>query len=90
MGSCATDFLPVGPEQKDEQLYRGVESESGSESDDRSSNASDGGVSWNNLSDEDPDETDAESVSRDDACSEVSSDDGKDQRRCINDFDVSE
>ena len=86
----ATDFLPVGPEQEDEQLYRGVESESVSESDDRSSNDSDGGVSRNNPSDEDPDDTEEESVSRDDACSEVSSDDAEDQRRRINDFDVSD
>ena len=95
----ATDFLPVGPEQEDEQLYRGVESESVSETDDRSSNDSDGGVSWNNLSDEDTDDTEEESVSRDDACSdearddacsEVSSDGAEDQRRRINDFDVSD
>ena len=75
----ATDFLPVGPEQEDEQLYRGVESESVSESDDRSSNDSDGGVSWNNPSDEDPDDSEEESVSREDAGSEVSSDDAEDQ-----------
>ena len=87
----ATDFLPVGPEQEDEQLYRGVESASASsENDERSSNDSDGGVSWNNPSDEDPDDTEEESVSRDDACSEVSSDDAEDQRRRNNDFDVSD
>ena len=86
----ATDFLPVGPEQEDEQLYRGPESESVSESDDRSSNDSDGGVSWNNPSEEESEQTDTEAVSRDEACSEVSSDEDVYQRRRINDMDVSD
>ena len=82
----ATDFLPVGPEQEDEQLYRGVDSESVSESDERSSNDSDGGISWNNPSDEDSDDSEEESVSREDACSEVSEVESVYQRRRINDF----
>ena len=86
----ATDFPPVGPEQEDEQLYRGLESESGSESDDRSSNASYGGVSWNNPSEEESEKSEEEAVSREDVCSEVSSDDAEPKRRSMNDLDVSD
>ena len=85
----ATDFVPVGPEQEDEQLYRGIESESVSEIDDRTSNDSDGGISWNNPSEEDSDDGE-EAVSREDAGSEVSSEEVEYQRRSKNDFDVSD
>ena len=84
---CATDFLPSGPKQEGEQLYRGEESESASESDERDSNDSDGGVSWNQFSEEDSDVSEDESVSRDDSGSEVSS---IDLVRRRTDFDVSD
>ena len=85
----ATDFLPVGPEQPDEQLYRGAQSESVSESDYRGSEDSDCSVSWNRMSDESEDERE-EAVSRSEDQSEVSSDESKCQRRRQNDFDVSD
>ena len=62
-----TDFLPVGPEQEDEQLYRGVQSESASDNPDRSSIDSVSGVSWNTISDDDTDDSDEQPVSRDDS-----------------------
>ena len=84
-----TDFLPVGPEQPDEQLYRGAQSESVSGSDDRGSEDSHRSLSWNRMSDESEDESE-EAVSRGDDQSEVSSDESKCQRRRQNDFDVSD
>ena len=71
----ATDFLPVGPEQEDEQLYRGVESGSDSESDYRSSNDSDNEVSWNIPSDDDASESDQRSYCEEDAEDVSESDD---------------
>ena len=66
----ATDFLPVGPEQEDEQLYRGVHSASGSDSDDRSSIDSVSAVSWNRLSEDDTDDSHEQPEYRDDMDSE--------------------
>ena len=85
----ATDFLPVGPEQPDEQLYRGAQSESVSDEDDRGSEDSRRSLSWNRMSDESEDERE-EAVSRGEDQSEVSSDESKWQRRRQNDFDVSD
>ena len=85
----ATDFLPVGPEQPDEQLYRGAQSESVSDEDDRGSEDSRRSLSWNRMSDESEDERE-EAVSHGEDQSEVSSDESKCQRRRPNDFDVSD
>ena len=83
----ATDFLPVGPEQEDEQLYRDVESETDSESDYRDSNASDGGVSWIQHSEQD---TEDESVSRNQASDTDTEQESVSRDQILSDDDVSE
>ena len=80
----ATDFLPVGPEQEEEQLYRGIESESVSESDDRPSDE--------DISEASDQESDDEAVSRENIDSDGNFSEVSDEcnRRINNDMDVSE